>query len=72
MQQVDEEGNSIIPDVKPLYMADAKPTRDEMVDMLDMMIKKIEEIPHNAMTTPITHFDYYSLLCLLSSLFKAS
>lgn len=78
--RVDDEGNEIIPtikekdDVKPLYTYDPerpKATKEDMLEMLDMMIKKIEEMPVHAMSSYITHFDYYSLLLLVSSLFKA-
>lgn len=79
--RVDDEGNDIVPtikekdDVKPLYTYNSerpKPTKEEILDMLEMMIKKIEEMPPESMSSFITHFDYYSLLLIVSSLFKAS
>ncbi len=49
----------------------SKPTRQELIDMLDMMQANIEGLPPAAMTLPINHYDFASLLLLLSALFKA-
>lgn len=65
----DDQGNDIVEgNVKPLDMQ----KKSALIDILDIMIKKIEELPQAAMSTPVTHYDYYSLVCLLSSIFKAS
>jgi thymidylate synthase len=78
--RVDDEGNEIVPiikekgDVKPLYTYEEyneKLTKKELIDMLDNMIKKIEEMPYQSMTSPITQYDYYAGLLLLSALFKS-
>ena len=49
----------------------SKPTRQELIDMLDMMQANIESLPQGAMTLPINHYDFSSLILLLSALFKA-
>ncbi len=74
--RVDDEGNEIIvkvenSDVKPLYN-DEKPktTKKDLLFMLDEMIKNIESLPQHVMVSPINHYDYCSLLILLSEMFK--
>lgn len=52
-------------------MEENKPTKRELIDMLDEMIKNVEKLPLYAMTSPISHYDYCSLMILLSSLFKS-
>lgn len=76
--RVDDEGNEIVvtvkeaDDVKPLYTEDKKPTRDDLLVMLDDIINNIERLPPVAMSTPITHYDHYSALLLLSSILRAT
>jgi len=48
-----------------------KPNKQELILMLDEMIKNVENLPRHAMMTPITHYDYCALMILLSSIFKA-
>jgi hypothetical protein len=48
-----------------------KPTKDDLIGMLDEMIKSYEKLPRHVMSEPITHADHVSLLMLLSSLFKS-
>jgi hypothetical protein len=48
-----------------------KPTKKELIDMLDEMVINIEKLPQHAMMTPITHYDYCALMILLSSILKA-
>jgi len=48
-----------------------KPDKKEQLIMLDEMIKNIEKLPENAMITPINHYDFCSLLILLSSILRA-
>lgn len=43
----------------------------ELIDMLDSLGKSIEGLPKNAMTLPITHYDYYSLIILLVAILKS-
>lgn len=48
-----------------------RPTKQELIEMLDLMQSNIEGLPPAAMTLPINHYDFSSLLLLLSALFKA-
>ncbi len=74
-RRVDENGNEVIPkikekeEVKPLYTE--KPDKKVLIEMLDEMIKRIEDLPERAMSSPINHYDFNSLLLLLSSIFKS-
>lgn len=80
--RIDDEGNEVIPKiVDKLSIEEENKTvsanTPEMrkvlaLDALEEMIKKIEELPQAAMVTAITHYDYYSLLLLLSALFRAN
>lgn len=48
----------------------ALPNKKELLDMLLEMIKNIENLPQHVMSSPITHYDFCSLLILLSALFR--
>lgn len=47
-----------------------KPTKQELIYMLDEMIKNIENLPMGAMLQPITHYDHCALLLWLSAFVK--
>lgn len=49
-----------------------KPTKEELIQELDNMIKAYDGLPYNASMAPVTHADHHSLLMVLSSIFKAS
>jgi len=49
---------------------DQKPTRDELIQMLDSMEDAMHRLPPEAMTQPITHYDFASLIVLVSSILK--
>lgn len=75
--RVDDEGNEIVPiikspedleDVKQLY--NEKPTRKELVEMLDSMIQNVENLPDHAKLSGINHYDYCALIMLLAQIFK--
>lgn len=72
--RVDDEGNEIIVKVisheEPKGEEPPKLTRDDYLNMLDSMIKNIEGLPSHAMQTPITHYDLYSALLLLSTILR--
>lgn len=65
--RVDDEDNVIIPTIKEKL---PKPTKKDFLDALDEMIRRIEEMPPNAMVASINHYDFVSLLMLLSSIFR--
>jgi hypothetical protein len=48
-----------------------KPTKDELILMVDEMIKSYEHLPQHALLAPVSHADQLSLLMLVSSLFKS-
>lgn len=84
--RIDDEGNEIevrieefskfdLSDIEP-YPRDeeyskVKLTKKDLVDHIQGMIYNIERLPPEAMMTPITHYDWVSLLMLLSSIFRA-
>ena len=73
--RVDDEGNEIIVKIKgkgaiePLKN-DNKLTKHQLLGMLSEMAANIEKLPSQALSTPITHYDYWSLLLLLSAIFR--
>lgn len=78
--RIDDAGNEIKIKVKkddleqPIFEGETKnpkPSKEDLIEMLDKMIENIENLPHQAMLTPINHYDFCSLLILLSSLFKS-
>lgn len=48
-----------------------KPSKKELIDMLDEMNTNIEKLPPHALLTPINHYDFSALLILLSAIFKS-
>ncbi len=49
-----------------------KPHTKDIIAIIDNMIKDVEKLPQHAMNQPLTHYDYLSLLMLLSAAFKAN
>ncbi len=75
--RVDDNDNEIIvkvqekpEDVKQLDI-DTKPSREDLLRMLDDMIKNIDDLPPQAKITAINHYDFGSLLSLLSLILKS-
>jgi len=66
--RVDDEGNEIIVTIKE--MEKNVPDKKELIEMLDEMIKSYENLPTNAMLTPVNHYDLVSALLLMSSILK--
>ena len=64
---IDDDGK----EVDPTYKTQPKPTRTELLDMLDEMNARIEALPPNAAVSAITHYDFSALILLLSSIFRA-
>lgn len=72
--RIDDEGNEII--VKENALANfssrsSKPTKQELFDELDQMIKSYERLPQHAMHAPVTHADLCSALLLVSAVLRA-
>ncbi len=49
---------------------DKKPTREELIEMLDATIENIEKLPQNALYAPVTHSDLWASLILIASILK--
>lgn len=79
--RVDDEGNEIIVIFKSNQEKEenkndevkrgSKPSKKELLDMLEIMIKSYENLPAHAMITPITNYDFLSALLLLLAVFKS-
>jgi hypothetical protein len=65
--RVDDEGNIIVPKIQDA----PRVGREDFLDALDEMIKRIEDMPKQAMVVAINHYDFVSLLILLSSIFRS-
>jgi hypothetical protein len=48
-----------------------KPSREELIDMLEATIDNIEKLPNHAMYEPITHADFWAALILIKSIFRS-
>ncbi len=74
--RVDDEGNEIILKVKEKQEIqdpteiNQKPTKEDLLRILDDMYKKIDELPTHAKICPISHYDFGSLLSLLSLILR--
>ena len=77
--RIDDEGKEVLvivkdTNVKRLDMekhTPAKLSKEELISFLDEMVANIESLPQHAMSVPITHYDFVSLLMLLSSILRA-
>lgn len=69
--RIDDEGNEVVVTlVDPKEKELTKPSKEELIKMLDDMVSNIESLPQEAMLCNITNYDWCSLLILLSSIFK--
>ena len=75
--RVDDEGNEIVPIIKDKEEVEKtesvpsmKPTKKDLLQMLDEMIKSYERLPDHAKAIPISHYDFISALLLLSSVLR--
>jgi len=48
-----------------------KPSKEELLQMLEEMQKRIENLPIEAIYSPINHADFASLMMLLSAIFRS-
>lgn len=74
--RVDDEDNEIAVKIvdtqeKPEPVEAPKLTRADYLTMLDDQIKTLEGLPQHAMYAPVTHYDLYSSLLLLSTILRA-
>jgi len=73
--RVDDKGNEVVVSVKDEKTSqepsDTKVNRKDLIEMLSRMADAVQKLPQNAMSLPITHYDYASLLILLSAIFES-
>jgi len=48
------------------------PSKEELKQIIEEMIKNYEKLPQHAMLQPVTHYDVSSLLFILSSMLRVS
>ncbi len=74
--RVDDDGNEIFVMVQDAESSQensgelVKMGKNDLIRELDFMIENIDKLPQEAMITYISYYQYYSLLLLLSALFK--
>ena len=71
--RVDDEGNVIV----PIIIEKEEPRlpvtdKQQVTSVLDEMIRRIEDLPPQALYSPINHSDFASLLRVLVDVFRAS
>lgn len=74
--RVDDEGNEILVKVKdsvePIQSEEPpRISKPELLDMLDIMAKNIENLPPQALSLPINHYDFLSFMLLVSSILRS-
>lgn len=73
--RIDDNGNEIIVQVKDVKepitdMPKHKPTKKELMEMLEDMIKSYDNLPAHAMQAPVTNYDLSACLLLILSIFR--
>ncbi len=73
--RVDDLGNEIVVKIKgekneKIDVSSSKPDRQQLLEMLDEMIKSIENLPPQAMNTYATQYDLYSFMLIVQSILK--
>jgi hypothetical protein len=76
--RVDDEGNEIVVTVKDDTQSNNRNdvpepkimTKDEKIEMLEQMLKNIENLPKHAMDVAINHYDFYSYMAVVLSILK--
>lgn len=74
--RVDDEGNEIFIKVEEnenkLDSSDKKPNKEELLNLLNEMVKNIENLPPPAMQASVNHYDLYSFMILVYSILRES
>jgi len=75
--RIDDEDNEVSvkvkSDIKEVPIKEEisfKYTREQQIDMLETMVKNIENLPKHVMELPINHYDFYSYILLIVSILK--
>lgn len=59
--------------IRMWYMEEKETTKkEELLKILDEMINTYENLPQHALITPVTHYDFTSLLLLVRELFRSA
>ena len=69
--RVDDEGNEIVVSIQERPFTSTKPSRAELIEILDEMRKRTENLPPVALYSPATNADLASVLMLVSEIFKS-
>lgn len=76
--RVDDKGNEILvkivenPDEKSEKMDESpKMGNDSKLEMLQQMLKNIENLPQKALELPINHYDFYSFMLIVLEILKS-
>src|SRR5258706_14336085 len=74
--RVDDEEKEVIPEIKekePIKEPEPRkvPTREDLIEMFNQMIKNIEDLPQHAMTSFVTNYDLYSFMLVISSILRS-
>lgn len=74
--RVDDKGNEIVVKVEnnsePKDMIlNTKPTKKDLLEMLDNFITNIDQLPQHAKYSPVSHADLSSVLTLVSSILRS-
>jgi len=68
--EVDDQGNIIV--LSPVDIPiRQKPSRNDLIEELDSLIKYYEDLPAQAMTSHITHYDLLSVMMIIKSIFQS-
>lgn len=74
--RIDDEGHEIMPKiVEKAYENEPfepmkKTNKEERIEYIEDMIKHLEKLPQSVMISPLTHYDYVTLLSLIASILK--
>lgn len=68
--RVDDEGKEITVQVVEKREDIAREEQSSVLELIEGMIKGLEGLPQTAMETPITHYDFHSILLLLRRMTK--
>ena len=77
--RVDDEDNLVVvqenlvlsnQDEHEIQDKKTKINREDKIEMLNAMVKSFENLPEKAMSLPVSHYDLYSFMLLVSSILR--
>lgn len=70
--RIDDEGKEFAPQIiEDVPKGATKPSRDELMAMLDASIKSYDNLPQNALNSPATNADLLSLMLLIQAILNS-